>query len=137
MRSMAEPSGNALEPIRQGADFSLSRGRQHGNPSPVLAIAASAKRPLPGNVLVNEAANVWLTGFGVASQLPREHQPPLPPGIIAGMLAYVAPEQTGRMNRSIDARSDVYSLGTAGCLIPPGLAVGRGCHNSKLWRGVF
>ncbi len=65
----------------------------------------------PGNVLVDEAGNVWLIGFGIASQLPREHQSPVPPEIIAGTLAYMAPEQTGRMNRSMDARSDLYSLG--------------------------
>ena len=65
----------------------------------------------PGNVLVDDAGNVWLTGFGIASQLPRERQSPAPPEIIAGTLAYMAPEQTGRMNRSIDARSDLYSLG--------------------------
>src|SRR5439155_19292800 len=34
-----------------------------------------------------------------------------PPEIIAGTLAYISPEQTGRMNRSIDTRSDLYSLG--------------------------
>src|SRR6202035_3110297 len=66
----------------------------------------------PANVLVDSATDeVWLTGFGVASRLPRELQPPAPPEIIAGTLAYMAPEQTGRMNRSIDARSDLYSLG--------------------------
>jgi predicted ATPase len=200
MPSMAEPSGYALEPIREGADFTLYRGRQHGNPSPVLAIAVSAKQPLPqslrrleheyslaakldpawaakpraltrhegktilvledpggepldqllerargqpldlnrflrtaislasalgqvhrhglihkdikpANVLVSEAGSVWLIGFGIASQLPREHQSPVPPEMIDGTLAYVAPEQTGRMNRSVDARSDLYSLG--------------------------
>ena len=62
-------------------------------------------------MLVDEAGNVWLTGFGIASHLPRERQSPVPPEIIAGTLAYMAPEQTGRMNRSIDARSDLYSLG--------------------------
>jgi predicted ATPase/signal transduction histidine kinase len=197
---MTEPSGYALEPIREGADFILYRGRQHGSPSPVLAIAVSAEQPSPqslrrleheyslaaeldpawaakplaltrhegrtilvledpggepldqvlerdqgqppdltrfldvaiglasalgqvhrhglihkdikpGNVLVNDAGNVWLTGFGIASQLPRERQSPVPPEIIAGTLAYMAPEQTGRMNRSTDARSDLYSLG--------------------------
>ena len=53
----------------------------------------------------------WLTGFGIASRLPRERQRPDPPEFIAGTLAYMAPEQTGRMNRSIDSRSDLYSLG--------------------------
>jgi serine/threonine protein kinase len=65
----------------------------------------------PAAVLVNEAGNVWLTGFAIASQLPHERQSPVPPAIIAGTLVYMAPEQTGRMNRSIDARSDLYSLG--------------------------
>jgi PAS domain S-box-containing protein len=65
----------------------------------------------PANVLVNAAGEVRLTGFGIASRLPRERQAPDPPEIIGGTLAYMAPEQTGRMNRSIDARSDLYSLG--------------------------
>ena len=65
----------------------------------------------PANVLVDDTGKVWLTGFGIASQVPREHQVPVPPEIIAGTLAYMAPEQTGRMNRSTDARSDLYSAG--------------------------
>jgi len=66
----------------------------------------------PGNVLVNETmTQAWLTGFGIASRLPRERQRPDPPEFIAGTLAYMAPEQTGRVNRSIDSRSDLYSLG--------------------------
>ncbi|MDB5838030.1 MAG: histidine kinase, partial [Caballeronia sp.] len=66
----------------------------------------------PANILVNGAnAEVRLTGFGIASRLPRERQAPEPPETIAGTLAYMAPEQTGRMNRSIDARSDLYALG--------------------------
>jgi len=66
----------------------------------------------PENILVDAAGGgVWLTGFGIASRLPREHQAPVPPEVIAGTLAYMAPEQTGRMNRSVDARSDLYALG--------------------------
>jgi PAS domain S-box-containing protein len=65
----------------------------------------------PANVLVDDTGNTWLTGFGIASQLPRERQSPDPPEFIAGTLAYMAPEQTGRLNRSIDSRSDLYSLG--------------------------
>jgi PAS domain S-box-containing protein len=66
----------------------------------------------PAHILVNDATGeVRLTGFGIASRLPREHQSPEPPEVIAGTLAYMAPEQTGRMNRSIDSRSDLYALG--------------------------
>jgi predicted ATPase len=198
--SITEPSGYVLEPIRKGADFTLYRGRQHGNPWPVLVVALTAEQPSPqalrrleheyslaaeldpawaakplaltrhegrtililmdpggepldlvlerdlgqpldltrvlrtsislattlgqvhqrglihkdikpANVLVDGVSNVWLTGFGIASQLPHEYQAPAPLEIIAGTLAYIAPEQTGRMNRSIDARSDLYSFG--------------------------
>ena len=66
----------------------------------------------PANILVDDATGrVWLTGFGIASRLPRERQSPESPEFIAGTLAYMAPEQTGRMNRSIDSRSDLYALG--------------------------
>src|SRR5580692_205911 len=200
MSSLPGPSGYELVPFREGADFTLYRGRQYGNPSPVLAIALSEEQPSPqsvqrleheyslaveldrswaakplaltrhegrtflilndpggepldgilernqgqrldltrvqriaiglaktlgqvhqhglihkdikpANVLVDDTGNAWLTGFGIASQLPRERQSPEPPEFIAGTLSYMAPEQTGRMNRSIDSRSDLYSLG--------------------------
>jgi predicted ATPase/signal transduction histidine kinase/CheY-like chemotaxis protein len=66
----------------------------------------------PASALVDLATGkVWLTGFGIASRLPRERQAPAPPADLAGTLAYMAPEQTGRMNRSIDSRSDLYALG--------------------------
>ncbi|WP_046868407.1 AAA family ATPase [Microvirga massiliensis] len=66
----------------------------------------------PANILVNVATDeVRLTGFGIASRLARERQSPHPPETISGTLAYMAPEQTGRMNRSIDSRSDLYALG--------------------------
>jgi PAS domain S-box-containing protein len=66
----------------------------------------------PSNVIVNQATGqVWLTGFGIASRLPRERQSPAPLEFIAGTLAYMAPEQTGRVNRSVDSRSDLYSMG--------------------------
>ena len=193
---MTELSGYVLETLREGGEFTLYRGWQHGNPLPVLVLtpvaeqptpaslkqleheyslaaeldAAWAARPLalarhegrmmlvledlggepldrflgqpleltrflplaigltaalgqlhqrglihkdvkPANILVNLAGGVWLTGFGIASRVPREHQSPEPPEFIAGTLAYMAPEQTGRMNRSMDSRSDLYSLG--------------------------
>jgi serine/threonine protein kinase len=66
----------------------------------------------PANVLVNPATgHVRLMGFGIASRLLRERQAPEPPESIAGTLSYMAPEQTGRMNRTIDSRSDLYALG--------------------------
>ena len=67
----------------------------------------------PANILVNGDGGdeIRLTGFGIASRLVRERQAPGPPEVIAGTLAYMAPEQTGRINRSINSRSDLYSLG--------------------------
>jgi PAS domain S-box-containing protein len=198
--SMAEHSEYLLEPLREGADFTLYRGRGRGNPMPILAVAVAAEQPSPqsirrleheyslaadldaawaaqplaltrhqeravlilkdpggepmdrvieqhegqpieltrflriaigfavalsqahlqglihkdvkpANAFVDDSGHVWLTGFGIASRLPREHLTPAPPEIIAGTLAYMSPEQTGRMNRSIDSRSDLYSLG--------------------------
>ena len=54
----------------------------------------------PGNILVNCADGaVRLTGFGIATRLPRERRTLAPPETIAGTLAYMAPEQTGWMNR--------------------------------------
>src|SRR6185436_15939906 len=64
------------------------------------------------NVLIDpESGEALLTGFAIASRLPRERQAIEPPEVIAGTLSHMAPEQTGRMNRSIDSRSDLYSLG--------------------------
>jgi predicted ATPase/transcriptional regulator with GAF, ATPase, and Fis domain len=66
----------------------------------------------PPNVLFDSATgDVRLMGLGIASRLPRERQALTPPEFIAGTLPYMAPEQTGRMNRSVDSRSDLYALG--------------------------
>ena len=87
----------------------------------------------PANILVNCADGLTrLTGFGIASRLPRERQAPEPPEFIAGTLAYMAPEQTGRMNRSIDSRSDLYALGVTFYQMLTGL-----CRSAPLirWNG--
>jgi PAS domain S-box-containing protein len=66
----------------------------------------------PAHILVDrDTRQCWLRGFGVASRLKRQRQDLEPPEFIEGTLAYMAPEQTGRMNRSIDSRSDLYSFG--------------------------
>src|SRR5580704_6209575 len=66
----------------------------------------------PTNILVNsETDQVWLLGFGIASRFPRERLSSEAPEFTSGTLAYMAPEQTGRMNRSVDSRSDLYSFG--------------------------
>src|SRR3984957_14569047 len=75
----------------------------------------------PANILVNRTTGeVKFTGFGIASRLPRERQAPAPPETIAGTLAYMAPEQTGRMNRSVDTRSDLYAVGVTLYRMPTG-----------------
>ena len=65
----------------------------------------------PANLLLDEECRVWLTGFGVATSLPRERVAPVLIESSSGSLKYMAPEQTGRMNRSVDHRADLYSLG--------------------------
>jgi predicted ATPase len=52
-----------------------------------------------------------LIDFGIATRLRSEESKFLPPSALEGTLAYIAPEQTGRMNRSLDYRADLYSLG--------------------------
>lgn len=66
----------------------------------------------PANILINpETQQVKLIDFSIASLLPRETQEVQNPNVLEGTLAYLSPEQTGRMNRGIDYRSDYYSLG--------------------------
>src|SRR6476469_329904 len=66
----------------------------------------------PANILIHpETKQIKLIDFSIASLLPRETQEIHNPNILEGTLAYLSPEQTGRMNRGIDYRSDFYSLG--------------------------
>ena len=66
----------------------------------------------PANILINRTTKeIFLIDFSISSLLPRETQEIQNPNILEGTLAYISPEQTGRMNRGIDYRSDFYSLG--------------------------
>ncbi|MEH2098035.1 trifunctional serine/threonine-protein kinase/ATP-binding protein/sensor histidine kinase [Nostoc sp.] len=66
----------------------------------------------PSNILINpETKQVKLIDFSIASLLPRETQTLINPNRLEGTLSYISPEQTGRMNRGIDYRTDFYSLG--------------------------
>lgn len=103
--------------------------RRLGKPLPLtdflrLAIAAATalsglhqqglvhKDVSPASLIVDaNGEQVWLTGFSWTSRLSRNRQTAETSAMITGTLAYMAPEQTGRMNRSVDARSDLYALG--------------------------
>ncbi|WP_437954641.1 AAA family ATPase [Sorangium sp. So ce119] len=66
----------------------------------------------PHNILVRmDTRQVKLIDFGVATRLSQEIQPASSPDSLEGTLAYMSPEQTGRMNRALDHRTDLYSLG--------------------------
>ncbi len=66
----------------------------------------------PSNIVINpETKDVKLIDFSISTLLPRETQEIINPNVLEGTLAYMSPEQTGRMNRGIDYRSDFYSLG--------------------------
>ena len=66
----------------------------------------------PANILIHpESKQVSLIDFSIASLLPKETEEVKHPNVLEGTLAYLSPEQTGRMNRGVDYRSDFYALG--------------------------
>ncbi|MDI1446384.1 AAA family ATPase [Polyangium sp. 6x1] len=66
----------------------------------------------PRNILVDMSTKrAFLIDFGISARLSRELNAPAAARSLEGTPLYVSPEQTGRMNRAIDARSDLYSLG--------------------------
>ncbi|HEY9850991.1 MAG TPA: AAA family ATPase [Leptolyngbyaceae cyanobacterium] len=66
----------------------------------------------PTNIIINPTKiQVKITDFSIATRLSKETKTLSHPTLLEGTLAYMSPEQTGRMNRSIDYRTDFYSLG--------------------------
>ncbi|MBP0018015.1 MAG: AAA family ATPase [Cyanobacteria bacterium SBLK] len=66
----------------------------------------------PANIVFNpETKELKIIDFGISTQLNRENPTLKNPNVLEGTLAYISPEQTGRMNRGLDYRTDFYSLG--------------------------
>src|SRR6476661_3362455 len=66
----------------------------------------------PSNIILNQqTGKLKLIDFGISTTLSRENSTFRNPNVLEGTLAYISPEQTGRMNRAIDYRTDFYSLG--------------------------
>lgn len=66
----------------------------------------------PANLIFNPTSGqLKIIDFGISTQLSRETPTLKNPNVLEGTLAYMSPEQTGRMNRALDYRSDFYSLG--------------------------
>ncbi len=101
-------------------------GQKKRNLADVLAIAIQLAEALhylsservihkdikPNNLVIHpDTGQVQLIDFGLSSLLPKEQAQLTNPNQLDGTLAYVSPEQTGRMNRGIDYRTDFYSLG--------------------------
>jgi serine/threonine protein kinase len=66
----------------------------------------------PANIVLHpETQQLKIIDFGISTRLTRENPTLKNPKVLEGTLAYISPEQTGRMNRSLDYRTDFYSLG--------------------------
>ncbi|HEY0708482.1 MAG TPA: AAA family ATPase [Polyangia bacterium] len=112
----AEPDGVTLDrhrrgpwPVEEFLELALRICTAVGNVHDRGVVHRDIK---PANLLLDPATGtVRLTNFERATRLSRERLAPEAPEAIVGTLPYMAPEQTGRMNRSVDSRSDLYSLG--------------------------
>jgi predicted ATPase/serine phosphatase RsbU (regulator of sigma subunit)/tRNA A-37 threonylcarbamoyl transferase component Bud32 len=66
----------------------------------------------PHNILINsKTGEIKITDFGISAVITHEHDEVYNPEYITGTLSYMSPEQTGRINRTVDYRTDLYSLG--------------------------
>lgn len=67
---------------------------------------------VPSNIMVNrETGDVRIIDFGISTRFSRQELAAINPNRLEGTLPYISPEQTGRMNRPLDYRTDFYSLG--------------------------
>jgi predicted ATPase/signal transduction histidine kinase len=114
---MADIGGIALSQYRQTADISLFDALSITDQMATILHELAQQRVIhkdikPANILIQpESQQVKLIDFSIASLLPKETEEICHPNGLEGTLAYIAPEQTGRMNRGIDYRTDFYSLG--------------------------
>jgi PAS domain S-box-containing protein len=109
--------GQTLSELIQAASLDLSEKLQNaieiaGILSRIHEQQVMHKDINPSNILVAEDGGVYIIDFGIASNKRREHlqRTSVNDGML-GSLAYISPEQTGRMNRPVDYRTDLYSLG--------------------------
>ncbi|WP_338760275.1 AAA family ATPase [Bernardetia sp. ABR2-2B] len=65
----------------------------------------------PKNIIIGNDKCVYIIDFGIASQFKRQKQNTELTNAMEGTVMYISPEQTGRVNRSVDVRTDLYSLG--------------------------
>jgi predicted ATPase/two-component sensor histidine kinase len=113
---LEDPGGVSLASIPPGSLKLASVLRIGANLASVLKVLHGRgimhKDVRPANVLIDvESECIALTGFGRASRATRELPGSASSGFTIDALAYLAPEQTGLMNRGVDARCDLYSLG--------------------------
>ncbi len=102
-------SGGDGLPLAELLDIALRLVRTLGG---IHAQDIVHKALTPSNVLFDPASgDITLAGFGIASELDQERQAVQMSRHLEGPLPYISPEQTGRMNRDLDYRSDYYSLG--------------------------
>ena len=109
-------------------DVSLESLFRHERPSPARfldiairmtsAVASIHRKAIihkdikPHHFLMTQE-RVRIIDFGIATRLSSETQVAKSASLLDGTLAYMSPEQTGRMNRSLDRRTDLYSLGVS------------------------
>src|SRR5476649_1496793 len=113
---LKDPGGGTLSDLVQAGGLPLSRFlrvaiRLAAALADVHALGLVHKDLKPASVVLLPGDEVRLTNVGMAMRLARHNAPQVAPGMLEGTLAYIAPEQTGRMNRPVDRRSDLYSLG--------------------------